>query len=357
MTSEARSVNLYDRLAGVLLGTAVGDALGLYMEGLSADSIDSQFSSEIDRYYLLGNVGFVSDDTEQSALIAQALIGDPPDLPQSIRSFRASMLGWFCRMPFGVGRATSQSCIKILTGLKNSGIRSAGNGVAMRAAIIGVFFYDDREQRIRFGTGLAEVTHIDARAVEGGLFVAEMVAALVTSVSAESSERQRCFDEAIKVVNEGSLKAALSSAKELAARQVTPAEASKQLGCSGFVNHSVPLATFMFLRYGDNCLTAIQRTITAGGDTDSNAAIVGAWCGAFHGENGLPGSLIDRINDGPFGPTHLRKLARALADCEDGKKVAVPSYLWPIAFARNVALIPVILSHTILRLVKRGKLT
>jgi len=348
---------IYDKLAGVLLGTAVGDALGLYMEGLSADSIASQFASGIDRYCLLGNIGFVSDDTEQSALIAQALIGNPPDLSKSIRSFRASMLGWFCRMPFGVGRATSQSCMKILTGAKTTGIRSAGNGVAMRAAIIGVFFHDDREQRMRFGTGLAEVTHIDSRAVEGGLFVAEMAAALCNSASVENSERHRCFDEAIQVVHEASLRTALMSAKELSSKQVSSDEASKQLGCSGFVNHSVPLAVYMFLCYGDDCLTALQSTIKVGGDTDSNAAIVGAWCGALLGESGLPKLLIDQINEGPFGPTHLRKLAKGLADSKAGKNAAVPGYLWPVAFARNVAVIPILLSHTFLRIVRRGKVT
>lgn len=357
MSNLSHNVNLYDRLSGTLLGTAVGDALGLYMEGLSANSIGSQFSSGIDRYYLLGNVGFVSDDTEQSALIAQALIGNPPDIARTVRAFRASMLGWFCRMPFGVGRATSQSCMKILTGAKTTGIRSAGNGVAMRAAIIGVFFHDDRELRIQFGTTLAEVTHIDARAVEGGLFVAEMAAALYACANREGADRNRCFDEAVKVVNDTSLQKALMSAKELSTRQASFDEAGKELGCTGFVNHSVPLATFMFLRYGDDCLTALQSAIKAGGDTDSNAAIVGAWCGALHGESGLPKLLIDKINDGPFGPTHLRKLARALADCKDGKDAAVPGYLWPIAFVRNVALIPIILTHTTLRLIRRGKLT
>ncbi len=64
--------DFYEHLTGVLLGTAVGDALGLYMEGLSAKSIATWFPTGINRYYLVGNTGFVSDDTEQSALIAQA---------------------------------------------------------------------------------------------------------------------------------------------------------------------------------------------------------------------------------------------------------------------------------------------
>ncbi|MBS1953575.1 MAG: ADP-ribosylglycohydrolase family protein [Cyanobacteria bacterium SZAS-4] len=350
---------LHDRLAGTLLGTAVGDALGLYMEGLSAESIRAQFPSQADiaRYYLVGNIGFVSDDTEQSALLGQALISSSPNLSRSVKSFRSSMLGWFCRMPFGVGRATSSSCMKILMGAKATGIRSAGNGAAMRAAILGVFFYDDQHLRQQFGTALAEVTHTDARAVEGALFVADLAAACANSDSADEATRLKCFDQSIAVVQEASLKEVLKKARELAVRGASIDDAGTQLGCSGFVNHSVPLATFAFLRFGDNCLSAIQATVTAGGDTDSNAAIVGALCGALLGERGLPAKQIQPINDGPFGPTHLRKLAKALADSKEGIDVAVPGYLWPVAFARNVAVIPILLSHTCLRLARRGKVT
>jgi ADP-ribosylglycohydrolase len=61
-----------DRLAGTLLGTAPGDALGLPAEGLSARPISRMFG-RIDRFRLLGGTGFVSDDTEQAALVAQSL--------------------------------------------------------------------------------------------------------------------------------------------------------------------------------------------------------------------------------------------------------------------------------------------
>jgi len=35
------------------------------MEGLSSKTISVWFPHTIDRYYLLDNIGFVSDDTEQ----------------------------------------------------------------------------------------------------------------------------------------------------------------------------------------------------------------------------------------------------------------------------------------------------
>ena len=257
-------------------------------------------------------------------------------------------------MPFGVGRATCFSCLKMMTGVRATGIRSAGNGAAMRAAIIGAFFYDKKEKRIEFATKLSCATHIDERAIEGALLISEIAAAACASLNpTEDSARYECFDSAIEIVRETSLFAALMTARRLAEANATIHDASQQLGCSGFVNHSVPLSVFVFLRFGGDVLLAVQNAIRAGGDTDTNAAIVGALCGALKGERSLPQDLIAKINDGPFGPTHLRGLARALTACKQNEEPKVPTYFWPICFARNVALIPIILSHAMLRSVRR----
>jgi ADP-ribosyl-[dinitrogen reductase] hydrolase len=55
-------------------------------------------------------------------------------------------------------------------------VRSAGNGAAMRAAVVGAYFHDRPAERRAFGEALARVTHVDDRAVQGALFVAELVA-------------------------------------------------------------------------------------------------------------------------------------------------------------------------------------
>ena len=88
---------------------------------------------------------------------------------------------------------------------------------------------------------------------------------------------------------------------ELARAGAGTAEAAKVCGTSGFVVHTLAFATFCFLRYGDDPLLALTEAISAGGDTDSIGAILGGWLGALHGESGLPGDLIGRIHDGPFG--------------------------------------------------------
>ena len=67
--------------------------------------------------------------------------------------------------------------------------------------------------------------------------------------------------------------------------------------------------------------------------------------GALHGEAGLPVELLAKIHDGPFGPTHLRALARCLAGIHEGQPVPVPAYSAPAALLRNLALWLVILAH------------
>jgi ADP-ribosylglycohydrolase len=338
---------VYERLAGTLLGTAVGDALGLPAEGMSSARIARRFGP-MERYRLLGTTGFVSDDTEQSALVAQSLARHPGDAAACAAAFRRSLLGWFCRLPWGVGLATVRACGRIALGLRPSGVLSAGNGAAMRAAVVGVFFSEDPAARARFGRALAEVTHRDERAVAGALFVADLAAACAGV--APDAPRQALLAVARAGVSEPSLAAALDRAVELAGGGATTLEAARELKTSGFVLHTVPYAACCFLLHGDRPLAALSQAIRSGGDTDSYAAILGAWLGALHGEAGLPGALVDRLHDGPFGPTHLRALARCLAARQAGTPATVPGYSAPAALARNLCLLPVVLAHGFRRL-------
>src|SRR3954454_2822728 len=109
-----------DRLAGTLLGTALGDAWGLPAEGMSAGAIARRFG-RVDRFRLLGRTGFVSDDTEQAALVAQSLARHPDDVGRCVRAFHRSLLGWFGRLPWGIGWATLRSCLRIALGIFLSG--------------------------------------------------------------------------------------------------------------------------------------------------------------------------------------------------------------------------------------------
>ena len=105
---------------------------------MSARAIARRFG-RIERFHLLGRTGFVSDDTEQAALVAESLALCPEDAEACAAALRRALLHWFCRLPWGIGRATVRACVLIAFGRQPSGVPSAGNGAAMPAvAVIGV---------------------------------------------------------------------------------------------------------------------------------------------------------------------------------------------------------------------------
>ncbi|MHB0961086.1 MAG: ADP-ribosylglycohydrolase family protein [Pirellulaceae bacterium] len=62
-----------DRLLGILLGTAVGDALGLPAEGLGPGRCRRLFPGPWRHRFLLGR-GMVTDDTEHTLFVAESLL-------------------------------------------------------------------------------------------------------------------------------------------------------------------------------------------------------------------------------------------------------------------------------------------
>ena len=108
--------------------------------------------------------------------MAASLARHPDDPERCAADFRRALVGWFWRLPWGIGMATIRSCLRATVGLRPSGVLSR-HGAAMRAVVVGAFFHDREDERRAFGRALAEVTHRDERAVQGALAVAEVAAA------------------------------------------------------------------------------------------------------------------------------------------------------------------------------------
>src|SRR5947209_2634822 len=104
-----------DAIAGCLIGMAVGDALGLPLEGLSPRRGRRLFP-HIDRYQFLFRGGMFSDDTEHACMTAQALLisGGEPD--RFLGSLAWRLRGWLLGLPLGTGRATLKACVKLWLG-------------------------------------------------------------------------------------------------------------------------------------------------------------------------------------------------------------------------------------------------
>lgn len=326
-------------LRGVLWGTALGDALGLPFEGLSAAEVQRR-GVPSDRFTLWGKRGIVSDDTEQTVLVLESLVRSGGCLDLSVRFFRRALLAWFLRLPFGIGLATLRACLRILFGLRQSGVRSAGNGAAMRAAVIGVFYADDDGRRRAHAGALARVTHLDPRAVDGALFTAELAARCTLMPGVDRAELAL---GALHVVRDRELYEAIEGAVLMARTRHAPA-----LRNTGYVVSTLALCTWAFVRAGGSTLGAIREVIQAGGDTDTAAAIVGGWLGALNGPEQLPRALLARLDSGPFGAAHLAALA------DSAVRGQIPAWSRARALTRNLMLYPVVLGHGALRVLQRG---
>src|SRR6476619_6720021 len=109
-------LDLRDAFAGVLLGTAVGDALGLPAENLSPERIRRRWKGEW-RMRLLFGCGMTSDDTEHTLMVAQALLTHQRDQNAFQRILAWKFRFWFAGLPGGVGLATAKACIRLWVGL------------------------------------------------------------------------------------------------------------------------------------------------------------------------------------------------------------------------------------------------
>src|SRR5688572_7892697 len=154
-----------ESIEGLLFGTAVGDALGLPAEGLSPGRIQRRWRDEW-RMRLCFGRGMVSDDTENTIMVAQSLLFCPDDPARFQRRLASKLRWWLLALPAGVGFATARAILKSWCGIppSRSGVHSAGNGPAMRAAITGAFFAFDPVKRRQFTSAATRLTHVDERA-------------------------------------------------------------------------------------------------------------------------------------------------------------------------------------------------
>lgn len=350
-------------IIGCILGTAVGDALGLACEGLSRERQARMFP-DMNGYKLLPfGKGMCSDDTEHTCMLAQSLITVRPatheDVDKLARAF-ASGFGWRLRfwllgLPAGIGLATLRAILKLWIGFpaRYSGVYSAGNGPAMRAAVLGVCYGDDPPRMRALARAATRITHTDPRAEHGALAVA--LAAHFAASGRDIAPTQYARELRALLGAGGDELAALVDAvarsvetKETAADYTARNGGAK--GISGYMLHTIPAALHVWLAHQSDYRRAVTATVRLGGDSDTVAAIVGAIVGARVGKEGIPPEWLGNLREWPRTVEWMEKLGNRLAEHASwGGGQAI--YLNPLALLlRNALFIPLVLAHGFRRL-------
>jgi len=340
------------RLAGLILGTAVGDALGLPAEGLSPARIQRRWNNDW-RMRLVFGRGMVSDDTEHSFFVAQSLLTSSADVAVFRRGLAARLRWWFVGLPAGVGLATARACLKLWLGIspERSGVFSAGNGPAMRSAVIGAFFAADHHRRVEFVTASTRLTHTDPRAEIAALAVAEAAAWIISG-----QEGVNGFTKKLRACGTGDEWSHVCRRLEEAIVAKTTVKdfacsLGLQNGVTGYAFHTVPVAIYAWLRHPQDFRKALVEALNCGGDTDTVGAIVGALVGSSVGEDGIPRDWLRKLWEWPRTAGKMRILAARLVQARQlGQPQAEVAYFWLGILPRNLFFLLIVLGHGLRRL-------
>ncbi len=344
MTDKRRAIE------GCLLGTAVGDALGLPGEGLSRRRL-ARVLPDLSRMHFLGRRGMVSDDTEHTCFVAQALIGSVGEPEAFTRALAWRLRFWLLGGPAGVGWATLRAILKLWLGVppNKSGVRSAGNGPAMRRALLGVCYGDDVERLRALVRASSRLTHTDPRAEAGALAVA--VAAHLAGSNLAADALPRAYLQSLEALLESGdlltlLRKAAASVQAGETTDTFAASIGARERVTGYVNQTVPVVIHAWLLFPQDYAGAVQATIRCGGDTDTTAAIVGAIVGARVGVDGIPREWREALAEWPRTVSWMQRLSLQLAEVQatgiPQKPLGLP--LAPL-LARNFLFTTVVLAH------------
>ncbi|MDH5509242.1 MAG: ADP-ribosylglycohydrolase family protein [Nitrospinota bacterium] len=350
MKSRSRTIT------GCILGAAVGDSLGLPVEGMTRTRQARMFP-HITGHGFLGHQGMVSDDTEHTLLVAQAMAVSGGD-PEAFAVDLARRLKWWvAALPAGVGPATLRACLRLLIGFshRSSGVFSAGNGPAMRSAIIGAAYGHDSEKMKKLVLASTQITHRDPKAYFGALAVAQMAAVSSIGEIGKPTDFVRSLAEELVDYDANEFLGLCSQAAQSANAGHSVARFLEKMnqpeGVGNYVYHTVPAVMQCWFRRPFDFRNAALEMVRAGGDTDTSTSILGAVIGAGVGETGIPEQWVDGILEWPRTVEWMRKVASTLAESVETEKPVTPPEVNPLAIlARNAFFMAVVLGHGVRRM-------
>jgi len=313
--------------AGALVGLALGDAMGLPTEFIDVPKIISWYGPW--RELALPADGRITDDTQMTLAFARgirtALDGGVLDASALLAPLREEYVEWY-RSPEN-NRAPGRTCLTACALLMTdrpwqdaSQIGSKGCGANMRVAPVGLVPGLTDEQRAGAAQLQAALTHghptglaasdLTARAVHllaQGVDPTGLVGQL-RSYAYENRSRyhehwlgdlwtrsqdpdaahfvRRGWDECLAVLER------LDAVQRTADPELDPCTYT---GDGWIAEEALATGLLCFLLFPDEPLTALRRAACTRGDSDSIAALAGAFAGAHLGADAWPEEWAERV--------------------------------------------------------------
>ena len=314
----------FDKIDGMMLGLAIGDALGITTESwLPSKRLATygEIRDYIPNKYVDAPIGFPSDDSQLAFWTLEQMLADDGFRPENVADC-------FCRRRiFGLGSAVREFLGHRKAGRpwQQCGAKSAGNGALMRIAPILIPHLKNPSSDLWADTVLAAImTHNDAGSTAACVaFVAMLWKLLAMDTVPDPYWWPRTYVSIAKDLEgdtkyrprggeyldyEGPIWRFVSENLLDTAWREWPSvlDLCNSWHSGAYLLETVPSVLYILMRYGNDPEEAIVRAVNDTKDNDTIAAIVGAAVGALHGKAKFP-------------PRWTEKLSGRTTDRDDGR--------------------------------------
>ena len=302
-----------ERIEGMMLGLAIGDALGRPTEG-RIPARRRKTHGEV-RDYVIGRrakqaIGMPSDDTQLAFWTLEQLNEDGGFIPERLAALFSS------REIFGMGQTVSafrRNFKKKKLAWHACGPNSAGNGALMRIAPMLIPHLRSPSPALWADTALsAMMTHNDPASSAACVAFVAMLWELLTldSPPARRWWLERYVELAAPLEGEAryrprggdymSYEGPVSRFVEQRVGEALDTGLATVPACNSWFSgayllETMPCVILILARYGHDPEEAIVRAVNDTKDNDTVAAIVGAAMGALHGKSALPERWLDGL--------------------------------------------------------------
>lgn len=283
-----------DRPLALILGVAVGDALGVPVEFKKRGTFHVTGMQGHGTYDQ--PLGTWSDDTSLTLALADNLLagGDRPDLECIAWGFTQ----WYDKAAytphgkvFDVGNATAEAIKRLKKGVApekagGTGERDNGNGSLMRIAPLTFYMFGIRsaEERFRIVREVSSITHAHEWSVAACYIYVEMLNKLRMGrkKKAAYAELREDFARGVPFIS----KATLGKFVRILENDISTLP-EEDIRSSGFVIDTLEAAFWCFMTT-DNYRDAVLKAVNLGDDTDTTGAVTGALAALAYGLDSIP---------------------------------------------------------------------
>lgn len=275
--------DLLGRARGVLYGQCIGDNLGSQVEFMSRAEIAEEYPDGV-REMLGGGpheilAGQPTDDTEMAVDLIGSLVEMGGFDEADVRT-RYEM--WVSGGAFDVGN----TCAAALR-WNAPDADSQANGALMRVSPLAVAYSGRPEEAAEFARRDAELTHPNPMTkAANAVYVGALAEVLAGADAKESLRRWLQAEDLAQYLDFR----ALDRGYTLDNWEDEPPESG-----AGWVLNALHAVVY-HVAQGTDFEEALVQTIALGQDTDTNAAIVGAFLGGIVGEDGIPARWRETVD-------------------------------------------------------------